>query len=362
MPVRTCVTVALGRASQILRWPGRSIHLTYGEPACTVRVFLLVLRTHRSQRVNHTGTHTYRVHPDVHNLIGNTLERPLVMLQSHGPGQIVHLLRRGHGVHPTPGVLDPAQLPSSCGYRVGIVTEPRHVHTQDQRSISVHLLVGVDEGLSQQRRGEQAHLPVLGKLRQDLGLVPRVILTPRLETVIHPAALHQDIRQRVRYMLPGEVGGIVRVNGNTVPQGSVSVVAEGLSERGFPVVGVPDGQDTTVGRGGDRLHTGPEFVHDPAGLVDYNENITTVDALESMSIPVLGFTPKAHDLAVVQLPDVSPGDLTRKRKPALSGHSVVLTHLLPQNGIDLTVSGGCGDDDGLDRKSTRLNSSHVAIS
>src|SRR5699024_1052229 len=68
VPVRTSVPIALDRPTQVLRGPGRTVHLTHSEPTHTVRVCCLVLGPHSSQRVHHTRTHTHRVDTNINHL------------------------------------------------------------------------------------------------------------------------------------------------------------------------------------------------------------------------------------------------------------------------------------------------------
>src|SRR5690625_7100090 len=134
----------------------------------------------------------------------------------------MQFLSRRHRVHPPPSVLDPAQPPPTRSHSVGVITKPGHIHTDDQITLGSDLLIIVDERLSKQGRVEQPHLPVLGELRQDLGLVAGVLLTPCLKPVLNPTTLHKNIRQRVRNLLTGEVRRIVGRDTVPVPQLLVS--------------------------------------------------------------------------------------------------------------------------------------------
>jgi hypothetical protein len=59
-----------------------------------------------------------------------------------------------------------------------------------------------------------------------------------------------------------------------------------FAELGVRVVGVPDREDPAVGVRGDRLDRGPQLVGDAARLVEDDQHVAAVDALEAVLVGV----------------------------------------------------------------------------
>ncbi len=140
VPVRPSVAVARLRTAQLLRRPGRAVHLPYRVPA-QLAVLALVLDGSGLEGVDHTSTHTDTVHTDLHRLshspVGVLVRQPLS--DAHD------LLSGVDGVHAPPVVLNPAQTPTASGHHRLVLAVTGHVHAQCQGSLSSNVLVSIDE-------------------------------------------------------------------------------------------------------------------------------------------------------------------------------------------------------------------------
>src|SRR5690606_39476109 len=120
--------------------------------------------------------------------------------------------------------------------------------------------------------------------------------------------------------LAGEVRGVVGGDLDDVPAG---FVLADVGEVGGVVVGVADGEQVGVGAGGEGVGGVPEGLGDAAGLVEHDEQVAGVDALERRLRVVGGLAAVGDELAV----DLPFGGLGYP--PGQAGLFVALAALAP---------------------------------
>ena len=131
---------------------------------------------------------------------------------------------------------------------------------------------------------EQAVLADVGELCEDLGLPAGVGFAPAHASVLDPLLLEEVDAGSLGHVLAGEVGGVEGRHRDQIPAtvlgGLLGLLAPDLGHVGVRVVGVGDGEDAGVGVGGDGLDGGEDRLGHAPGLVDDDEDIGCVDALE----------------------------------------------------------------------------------
>ena len=194
---------------------------------------------------------------------------------------------------------------------------------------------------------EQAVLTDVGELGEDLGLPAGVGFAPAHAGVLDPLLLEEVGAGPLGHVLAGEVGGAEGGDGDEVPSavlgGLLGLLAPDLGHVGAGVVGVGDGEDAGVGVGGDGFDGGEDRLGHAPGLVNDDEHVGGVNALEGGFVVVGGLAAEGGGGLVA-------GEGPRRLGGDVAGHAGLLADFVdvaPHDVGYLVPGRGGGNDAGF---------------